>query len=79
MTAASKKIMSMDSVELNVNGKTVELPVVVGTEGEKGLDIAKLRAQTGTVTIDNGFVNTASCTSAITFLNGEEGIFKYRG
>lgn len=79
MTAASKKIMSMDSVELNVNGKTVELPVVVGTEGEKGLDIAKLRAQTGTVTIDNGFVNTASCTSAITFLNGEEGVLKYRG
>ena len=52
---------------------------MIGSEGEKGLDISKLRAATGTVTVDNGFVNTASCTSAITFLNGEEGILKYRG
>ena len=80
MTAASKKVMSIEEkVELSVGGKTVELPVMIGSEGEKGLDISKLRAATGTVTVDNGFVNTASCTSAITFLNGEEGILKYRG
>ena len=80
MTAVRKKVMSMEEkIDLKVNGRSVELPVIMGTEGEKGLDIGKLRAATGTVTVDNGFVNTASCTSAVTFLNGEEGILKYRG
>jgi citrate synthase len=50
-----------------------------GSEKELGIDISKLRASTGLVTVDNGFVNTASCTSSITFLNGEKGILKYRG
>ncbi|SME89628.1 citrate synthase [Pseudobacteriovorax antillogorgiicola] len=79
MTAVRKEIMSNETAELSIDGKSIELPVVVGSEGEKGLDISKLRAQTGIVTIDNGFVNTASCASAVTFLNGEEGVLKYRG
>ncbi len=64
---------------LNYNDKSYEYPVTVGTENEPGLDISKLRGQTGLVTLDPGFVNTASCTSAITFLDGERGILRYRG
>ena len=79
MSAVSKNDMSNQTAELNVDGKTIELPVMIGSEGELGIDISKLRAQTGAVTVDNGFVNTASCTSAVTFLNGEKGILKYRG
>jgi len=60
-------------------GKTVTLPVVVGSENEKGIDIRNLRAQTGYVTLDPAFVNTASTTSAITFLDGERGVLRYRG
>lgn len=71
--------MSKQTAEIHIEGQKVDVPVVIGTEGEKGLDISKLRAQTGVVTLDNGFVNTASCQSAITFLNGEEGVLKYRG
>ena len=67
------------TARLEIDGKTVDLPVVVGTEGEKGLDIAKLRAQTGAITLDEGFVNTGSTTSAITYLDGENGILRYRG
>jgi len=64
---------------LEIGGRSVELPVVVGTEGERGLDISKLRAQSGAITLDEGFVNTGSTTSAITFLDGENGILRYRG
>ena len=64
---------------LEINGATAELPLVEGTEGEKGIDISKLRAATGAVTLDEGFVNTGSTTSAITFLDGEQGILRYRG
>lgn len=66
-------------VKLDVAGQHVELPVVEGTENEKGVDIGKLRAATGVVTLDEGYVNTASTTSSICFLNGEEGILRYRG
>jgi citrate synthase len=59
--------------------RTIELPIVVGTEQEPAIDIATLRAQTGYVTLDPGFVNTASTRSAITFLDGERGILRYRG
>jgi len=59
--------------------KTIELPIFVGTEGEPALDIGSLRAKTGYVTLDPGFVNTGSTTSAITFLDGEKGILRYRG
>ncbi len=64
---------------LNFPGGTLDLPVVNSSEGENGLGISSLLNATGNVTLDPGFVNTASCTSAITFINGEEGILRYRG
>ena len=67
------------SAELIIDGKSVQLPVIEGTEGEKALDISKLRAQTGYVTLDPGFKNTGSTQSKITFLDGEKGILHYRG
>ncbi len=57
----------------------VDLPVVTGTEGESAVDIGHLRAETGLITLDPGYGNTGSCTSAITFLDGEQGILRYRG
>jgi citrate synthase len=71
--------MSESPAVLRDGDREVELPVVVGTEGERGLDISKLRGQTGLVTLDNGFMNTASCESSITFIDGEAGILRYRG
>ncbi|WP_442796289.1 citrate synthase [Pelobium manganitolerans] len=65
--------------ELKLDGKTYDLPVVEGTENEKAIDIAKLRDQSGYVTLDSGFKNTGATKSAITFLDGEKGILKYRG
>ncbi|PIK13728.1 citrate synthase [Halobacteriovorax sp. JY17] len=67
------------NAKLDLGDKTIELPVIEGSEGEKAIDISKLRAETGYITLDNGFVNTGSCTSAVTFLNGEKGILRYRG
>jgi citrate synthase len=64
---------------LKIGDQKLELPVVVGTEQEHGLDISKLRAQTGYVTLDEGYVNTGSTPSAITYLDGEKGILRYRG
>jgi citrate synthase len=61
------------------DGKEIEVPVVEGSEQERGLDISKLRAQTGLITLDEGYVNTGSTTSAITFLDGEAGMLRYRG
>jgi citrate synthase len=68
-----------DNVEINIDGKKMDYPVIVGTEGEKAFDIGKLRAQTGFITMDPGFGNTGSCKSAITYLNGDKGILRYRG
>ena len=66
--------------KLEVDGKTYELPIIEGTENEKAIDISKLRGLTeGVITIDPGFKNTGSTTSAITFLDGEKGILRYRG
>jgi citrate synthase len=65
--------------KLKVGETEVDLPVIEGTEHERGLDISKLRAQTGFITLDEGYVNTGSTTSAVTFLDGEEGILRYRG
>jgi citrate synthase len=64
---------------LNYPGGTLDLPIVESSEGENGLGITDLLKTTGNVTLDPGFVNTASCTSAITFINGDEGILRYRG
>ncbi len=71
--------MSETPAVLRYGDKEIELPVVRGTENEIGLDISKLRAQTGAVTLDGGFVNTASTESAITFIDGDAGILRYRG
>ena len=69
-----------DIAILEVNGKRLEFPVIKGAENELAIDIKTLRAASGgVVTIDPGYKNTGSCTSAITFLNGEEGILRYRG
>ena len=65
--------------ELHYEGKVFEIPVVTGTEDENALDISKLRGESGLITLDRGFKNTGSTQSAITFLNGEEGILRYRG
>jgi citrate synthase len=64
---------------LNYPGGTLDLPIVESTEGENGLGITDLLKTTGNVTLDPGFVNTAACTSAVTFINGDEGILRYRG
>jgi citrate synthase len=68
-----------DKAELRINEKAFDVPVVVGTEDEHAIDIGKLRAQTGYVTIDPAYMNTASTKSAVTFLDGERGILRYRG
>ena len=65
--------------KLTVDGNEIELPIIEGTEKERAVDIGKLRATTGLVTIDEGYVNTGSTTSSVTFLNGEKGILRYRG
>jgi len=68
-----------DSAKLFYKGQEFEFPVIIGTENEPAIDIAKLRNDTGLITIDSGFKNTGSTTSSITFLDGEEGILRYRG
>ncbi len=68
-----------EPAKLLISGKEYDLPVVEGTEGEKGLDISKLLASSGHITLDDGYANTGSTQSAITFLDGERGILRYRG
>ncbi|MCA9244752.1 MAG: citrate (Si)-synthase, partial [Phycisphaerales bacterium] len=68
-----------DKATLTYNGKSVELPVVIGTEREVGIDIQKLRGQTGWITLDDSYGNTGACESQITFIDGEKGILRYRG
>ena len=68
-----------NTAKLKVKDATYELPVIEGSEGEIGVDISNLRSQSGVITLDKGFKNTGSTKSAITFLNGEEGILRYRG
>ena len=68
-----------EKVKLSYKGKDFEFPLVEGSENEKGIDIKSLRSQTGLITYDPGYKNTGSCKSDITFLDGEEGILRYRG
>tara|TARA_B100001564_G_scaffold132384_1_gene110895 strand:- start:131 stop:1417 length:1287 start_codon:yes stop_codon:yes gene_type:complete len=68
-----------ETVQLVIDDKSYELPVVEGSENEKAIDISKLRAQTGYITLDTGYKNTGATTSGITFLDGEKGILRYRG
>jgi citrate synthase len=69
----------MSKAELNLGESVYEIPVVTGSEGEKALDISSLRDDTGFITLDPGYQNTGSCKSAITFVDGEQGILRYRG
>jgi len=66
-------------IEINYKGKAIRLPVITGSEGEKAVDISNLRKETGFITLDPGYANTGSCTSDITFMDGEKGILRYRG
>ncbi len=68
-----------DKATLVVDGKTVELDVIEGSEGERAIDISRLRSATGLVTYDPGFANTGACRSAVTYIHGEEGTLRYRG
>jgi len=65
--------------KLKVADSELELPVVVGSEGERAIDISSLRKETGHIALDEGYVNTGSTTSAITYLDGENGVLRYRG
>src|SRR5438093_13602840 len=67
------------SAKLELDGKLYEFPTVTGIEGERAIDISALRDTTGYITLDPGYANTGSCTSAITFIDGEKGILRYRG
>ena len=69
----------LDKAELHYKGNVYQLPIVEGSHNEKAIDISRLRGESGLITLDKGFKNTGSTESAITFLNGEEGILKYRG
>jgi citrate synthase len=68
-----------NKAQLTLDGTTYELPIIEGSEGEKAIDIRNLRAQTGHITLDSGYMNTGSCGSEITFLEGSKGILNYRG
>ena len=68
-----------EKATLSINGNAVDLPVTIGREGEEGRDISQLRSETKAITFDPGYGNTGSCESAITFIDGEKGILRYRG
>ena len=67
------------TAKLDIDGHIYELPLIEGTEGEKALDVGRLRAQSGYITLDPAFANTGACQSAISFIDGEQGILRYRG
>jgi len=67
------------AASLRIGDRELELPIVEGTDGERGIDVSALRGETGLITFDPGYGNTGACTSAITYLDGERGILRYRG
>ncbi len=69
----------MSNAKLILEDQTIELPIIVGSEGEKAVDVTRLRAETGYITFDPAYGNTGSCASDITFIDGEQGILRYRG
>ncbi|MDD5675671.1 MAG: citrate synthase [Chitinivibrionales bacterium] len=75
----NKAEKTSETARLHFQGKVYELPTFRGTEGQVGIDISHLRQTSGCFTFDNGFANTASCKSAITFVDGENGFLRYRG
>src|SRR5262249_52451367 len=78
ISQASNPNMSKQA-NLEIDGKSYPLPVVVGSEGERAVEISTLRQTTGYVTLDDGYGNTGSCSSNITFIDGDKGILRYRG
>ena len=68
-----------NTATLTIGDKSYQLPIVVGTENEPAVDVSALRAQSGYITLDDGYGNTGSCKSQITFIDGEKGILQYRG
>ena len=76
---AVEVLEATQTARFELGGKTATLPVLVGSEGEVAIDIEKLRSTTGAITLDPGFGNTGSCRSAITFIDGENAILRYRG
>jgi citrate synthase len=79
MSSALEKKQADQPARLDIGGKAYDFPIVTGTERERGIDISKLLATTGCTTLDEGYANTGSTTSAITFLDGDRGILRYRG
>ena len=77
--AFESKVKATGNAKLTIGSNELELPTFVGTENEHAVDISKLRAKTGYITHDEGYMNTGATTSAITFLDGEAGILRYRG
>lgn len=75
----SGETASRESARLQLGGKELDLPIAVGSEQERGIDISKLLSATGCVTLDEGYANTGATTSSITFLDGDRGILRYRG
>lgn len=71
--------MTSETAKLKLPGQDIDLPIVTGTEREQAIDISRLRAQSGFITLDEGYVNTGATTSGITFLDGEKGVLRYRG
>ena len=71
--------MSKETAQLIIDGTTYTLPIVESSTGEKAVDIRSLLRQTGYITLDSGFMNTGSCESQITYLDGDKGILRYRG
>ena len=69
----------MKTAKIIIDGKEYEFPVIEGTEQERAIDISELRAQTGCITLDNGYQNTGACASSITYIDGDKGILRYRG
>src|SRR5210317_681841 len=73
------KFTTNKTAELTIDGKTFSLPIIEGSEGEKAIDIRNMRNDTGYITLDSGYMNTGSCASGITYLEGSEGVLSYRG
>ncbi len=71
--------MSQEFATLSLGEKTYKLPIIVGTRGDRAIDIRNLLKETGHTTLDSGYMNTGSCTSAITYLDGAKGVLDYRG
>ena len=78
-TLVEKRSSLPENATLTIGDRETQLPLICGSEGEQAVDISKLRAETGVITLDEGYVNTGSTQSAITFLDGERGILRYRG